>query len=169
MNDMCATETASLMKKGWAVEVEITARPAKPGDPPDQLQWSMDSDVKVGHEKLEFDKNKQNGMKKQDYYLIEFKLKDHSGLNLRFAPNPSVAFWVNWNSQDCPEGACYCDEVYAVCVDQEDGDKMIVRNEDDTIADFAFSIGFLKGGSHPSDPNGYVRYDPIGSNKDGGL
>ncbi len=35
-----------------------------------------------------------NAIKKKDYYLIDFDLEDHTGLNLMFNPNPMKALWV---------------------------------------------------------------------------
>ena len=167
MNECVTIESPGLMKKGWTVHVDVIVEDPLPGDPPDQVRFSLDSKLKGPNGALVFNKT-NDGMKKVDYYLVEFDLVDKSSLDLSFAPNPMVAFWVNWNSQSCPNGACYSHEIYAVGVDEQHGKKLLVRNEDNSIVDFAFSLGFLKGGFDPSDPNGYIRYDPIGTNQDGG-
>src|SRR5438045_3496163 len=78
---------ASAPASGWKRTVKVWAV----GNP---IEWHLESSLKdpeTGY--LVFDKNKDQ-MPKQDYYLIEFSLQDHSGLNLRFKSNPSNAFWV---------------------------------------------------------------------------
>jgi hypothetical protein len=165
MEDTMVEERAMATSKTF--KVDVYAKPAKPGDPPENVQFSLSSPLKTGPKgELVFNKTKDD-MYKQDYYLLEFDLHDTSTLGLTFAPNPMVALWVNLGSTVCPTSKCYSDEVYAVCVNKS-GDQLTVRNEDKTIADFSFSLGFLKAGADPLDPNSYIRYDPVGTNQDGG-
>ena len=166
MGDIMVMENVFAKSKGWTFKVEITAEPGP--------TFKMSSHLKQGDE-LVFDKSSVNGMRKRDYYVIEFDLDDDSGLDLAFHPDPRVAFWVNSDptmdpecsdEPPCPSEASYCDEIFAICVDD---DELKVRNEDKTKAKFSFSLGFVKGGFELGDPAGQVRYDPIGSNRDGGL
>ncbi len=157
------------MGEGKTFKVEVKAKPAKDGDPPEKLQFSLESDLKKDRttDELVFDKSKNN-MKKADHYLIEFDLDDKSGLSLRFAPNPMEAFWVKMDSTECPKAASYSNEVYAVGIDKS-GEKLTVRNEDSRCAMFAYALRFLKKGADPNDPANYIPFDPIGDNRNGGV
>jgi len=109
---------------------------------------------------------KKDAMRKSDFYLIEFTLDDDSGLGLRFEPNPVDAFWVamgdNVSPPHCPQSASYDSTVYVVS-DPASGDKLIVRNDDDVLQFFRFSLGFVDstGAQH--------RFDPIAQNQNGGI
>jgi hypothetical protein len=170
IGDTMVMESAVAEKKGWSFKVQITA---ERGPPPDYVTFSMKSRLLQGTE-LVFDKF-ENGMKKRDYYIVEFDLDDDSGLDLSFHPDPRIAFWVNLDRSidpectdvpSCPTDASYSDEIFAICVGE---DELKVRNEDKTKAKFSFSLGFVKGGFDPDNPAGQIRYDPVGSNKDGGI
>jgi hypothetical protein len=111
-------------------------------------------------------------MKKKDYFLIEFTLKDETTAgNLQVPPNPIEAFWVctprQQNPPICPQTASYDTDIFAVCVDP-DKDTLTVRNEDDVVEDFMFTLRFLPAGADPKVPANYVAYDPIGQNQNGG-
>lgn len=154
----CALRDA--LPSGWKYTVKVWALP---GDP---VYWHMESGLKdPGSDVLVFNKSRNN-MPKQDFYLIEFDLQDHSGLSLRFEPNPMNAFWVavgdRNSSPPCPATPSYADSIYATGVDS-DGAKLTVRNDDMEIEMFSFSLGFVSSvdGSH-------YRYDPGGSNQNGG-
>lgn len=142
---------------GWKVSVQVWALE---GDP---VEWHLVSrlkDPETGN--LVFNKTKDK-MPKRDHYLVEFDLKDHSGLGLRFEPNPMKAFWVQTGSDaSCPAEACYSDEIYAISVDPR-GSTMTVRNEDHTVQKFMFSLNFVDSSGVPR------RFDPGGENEDGGL
>jgi hypothetical protein len=164
----CQGEVA-FMSNAWKKKVTVKA---EDGPAPGTIKWSLDSELKKFPDKDElwFDKTADK-MPKRDYYLLEFDLEDKTKLNLKFAPNPMLAFWVEMGSAfnpepDCPQKPSYCHEVYATCVDEK---RLTVRNEDETIATFRFSLGFLKGGEDPKSQESYVRFDPVGSNRDGGL
>src|SRR6266700_2565644 len=106
---------------------------AKPGTGVDPIDFSIDSNLKKGGH-LVFNKS-DDGMKKTDYYLIEFDLDDQSGLGLQFDPNPMHAFWVAMGDEQgpppCPMTAAYTDQIYAIC-DEPDGRGLTIRNDDDT-------------------------------------
>ena len=137
---------------------------AKPGTGVDPIDFSMDSTLKK-EERLLFNKTKDN-MKTSDYYLIEFGLDDRTGLGLQFDPNPMDAFWVAMGDDTtpppCPHAASYSPQIYAIC-DDPNGRSLTIRNDDDTIQYFAFSLGFIDQRAHP------YRYDPIGQNQNGGT
>ena len=120
---------------------------AKPGTGVDPVDFSLDSLLKhpaSGH--LVFNKS-NNGMKKTGYYLIEFDLDDQTALGLRFEPNP--------------KSASYSNEVYAIS-DDPNGRTLTVRNDDDTLRYFAYSLNLVDQNSTPH------RFDPIGQNQNGG-
>jgi hypothetical protein len=138
---------------------------AKPGTGVDPIDWDYDSNLKKGSSgHLVFNKS-DDDMKKWDYYLVEFNLDDRTNLGLQFEPNPMNAFWVvmgdNVSPPHCPQTPSYCDQIYAVC-DDPNGRSLTVRNEDDTVQFFRFSLGFIDRNGKPH------RFDPIGSNQDGG-
>ena len=117
-----------------------------------------------------FDKRPKKMLKK-DYHLVDLELGDNTKVGLTFAPNPMIAFWVDMGTPSnpnpsCPSRASYCEEVYAVCVDDT---KLTVRNDNLTPATFHFSLGFLKKLGDPKSPSSYVRIDPVGRNRDGGI
>jgi hypothetical protein len=137
---------------------------ATPGTDIDPVHWDLASNLNPGNGHLVFNKS-ANGMKKWDYYLIEFNLDDHTKLGLQFHPNPMQAFWVamgdNVSPPDCPQDAAYSDQVYAIS-DDPNGRSLTVRNEDDFVQFFRFSLGFIDRYGEPH------RYDPIGQNMNGG-
>lgn len=161
-----------IMGSPWAWKATVHADPGTEGR---EVDFWIECDLKGSpkdpkDQELVFDKTQQK-MKKKDWFEIEFGLDDKSGLKLEFAPNPMLAFWVNMGSPFNPDPACplvpsYSPDVYATCVSR---DQLRVRNEDEVIATFRFSLGFLKGGQDPKNQTSYVRYDPIGSNKNGGF
>ena len=168
VRDKCEPEGGGhFMGSGASRNVTIIAYINDKGD----VDFKMESDLKKDPDKdqLTFDKTADH-MPKKDYYLVDFDLKDDTKLKLEFAPNPMLAFWVNMGSPfnpepKCPQTPSYCEEVYAVSVSKK---RLTVRNEDEIIATFRFSLGFLKGGEDPKSQTSYVRFDPIGENRDGG-
>ncbi len=150
------------MQAAKTYKVTITA---KPGTGTDPIDWDYDSILKKGSSgHLVFNKN-DDGMKKWDYYLIEFGLDDRTTLGLQFEPNPMNAFWVvmgdNVSPPSCPQTAHYEAQIYAIC-DDPNGRTLTVRNEDDTVQFFRFSLGFIDSDGNPH------RFDPIGQNQNAG-
>jgi hypothetical protein len=150
------------MQAAKAFKVTITA---KPGTGVDPIDWGYDSNLKKGSNgHLVFNKN-NDGMKKWDYYLVEFGLDDRTTLGLQFEPNPMNAFWVvmgdNVSPPSCPQTASYESQIYAIC-DDPNGRTLTVRNEDDAVQFFRFSLGFIDSDGNPH------RYDPIGQNQNAG-
>lgn len=157
----CALRAAT--PSGWKYTVKVWALPGTGIDP---IYWHMESGLKdPDSDVLVFNKSRNN-MPKQDFYLIEFDLQDHSGLGLSFEPNPMNAFWVAMGDSNsappCPTRPSYCDTVYATSADSN-GTKLTVRNDDMDIEMFSFSLGFVS-----SVDGGHYRYDPGGSNQNGG-
>ena len=118
-----------------------------------------------GH--LHFDKD-AHGMRKQDVHLVEFVLDDRTGQHLRFPADPHDAMWVA-KVEDrahpiCPDATTGTD--YAVidpmCVCDE-GQRLIVRNENPRAEDWAFTLNLVK----PAREDGgqaRVSWDPIFNN-----
>jgi hypothetical protein len=150
------------MQAAKTFKVTITAKPGAGVDP---IDWDYDSNLKKGSSgHLVFNKN-DDGMKKYDYYLVEFGLDDETNLGLQFEPNPMNAFWVvmgdNVSPPPCPQTAHYESQIYAIC-DDPNGRALTVRNEDDTVQFFRFSLGFIDRDGNPH------RFDPIGQNQNSG-
>jgi hypothetical protein len=130
------------------------------------------------HRKRELTFNKDNDdisadrMRKVDHYLIDFRLHDKTGRNLRFAPKLEDAMWVATGTADCapecPQSPCYSKEFFAVDL-RDNGKSLIVCNEDQTPALLRWSFRFLPHGADPSNPKNYVEYDPIIRNQNGGV
>lgn len=149
--------------EGRPVKVAVTAE----RDPiTDEVRFKLDSDLIEGEDDgggLVFDQNRDD-MWKIDYYIVEFDLDDRTGRGLRFAPDKDEAFWVNTGPVDAPSPPCpttpsFSDEIHALAVD---GCKLIVRNENNTIANFSYSLGFV------TEDGNQIRLDPGGENRDGG-
>jgi hypothetical protein len=150
------------LESAKSFKVTVTANP---GAGPDPIAWDYDSGLKGRNGNLVFNK-KNDGMKHWDYYLVEFVLDDRTNLGLQFDPNPMKAFWVAMGDDTtvppCPQAAAYDDQIYAIS-DDPNGRSLTVRNDDDEIEYFRFSLGFIDSGGHPH------RYDPIGQNENGGV
>ena len=137
---------------------------AKPGTGINPIDFSLDSNLKQGGH-LVFNKS-DDGMKKADYYLIEFDLDDRTSLGLVFDPNPMDAFWVSMGDNvappPCPATAAYSEQIYAI-IDDPNGRSLTIRNNDDDHQYFSFSLGFI-------DEHGTAyRYDPTGQNQNSGT
>ena len=150
-----AREVAQSM--GWKRTVKVWAI----GNDP--IHWHMDSsliDPVTGY--LRFDKENDK-MPKRDYYVIDFNLQDHTGLNLEFKPNPMKAFSVAVTGDqppvDCPGEGSYSDSIYAICCDQN-GKTLTIRNDDMDVEYFSFALYF-------DSDDGDQRYDPGGDNQNG--
>ena len=115
----------------------------------------------------------RHGMAKKDYHLVEFVLDDHTGSGLKFPPVPHDAMWVmpveDRSNPRCPDKDTVSDysvmEPICVC---DDGQRLIVRNDNPRQEDWSFTLNFVPAGANESDANAYVNWDPIGSNQNGG-
>jgi hypothetical protein len=115
----------------------------------------------------------RHGMRSHDYHLVEFVLDDHTGDGLKFPPVPHDAMWVAREADDgthvCPDKNTVSDysvmEPICVC---DDGERLIVRNDNPRKEDWAFTVNFVKRGEDPTDRSRYVNWDPVGSNQNGG-
>ena len=144
---------------------QVTVR-ADPGEGTEPVKFSFESPLKnEQNDHLVFYKNRDK-MKRSEFYLIDFRLDDQSGLGLRFEPNPCHAFWVamgnNVGPPDCPQEASYSETIFVVHSDPR-GDSILVRNDDDEPQFFRFSLGFVDRDGKPH------RFDPIGQNQNGGV
>jgi hypothetical protein len=145
---------------GWKRTVKVWAI----GNDP--IHWHLESSlVDPLTNYLVFNKANDQ-MPKRDYYVIDFSLQDHSGLNLRFKPNPMKAFAVAIGSDqppppDCPGQGSYSDSIYAICCDQN-GKTLTVRNDDMNTEYFSFSLYF-------DSDDGDQRCDPGGDNQNGNF
>jgi hypothetical protein len=121
---------------------------------------------------LVFDKGR-HGMSKKDYHLVEFLLQDETGDGLKFPPAPHDAMWV---AQGAPLADRVCPDMNSkndysvmepICV-CDDGERLIVRNDNPRREDWAFTLNFVRNGEDPHDRARYVNWDPGGSNQNGG-
>jgi hypothetical protein len=148
--------------KGRPVRVDVIAE----SDPSSgEVRFRLDSELIEGEDDggLIFDQDRDD-MLKLDYYLVEFKLVDRTRLGLRFSPDKKDAFWVVTGPVDAPNPPCpttpsYTEEIHAIDVERG---RLIVRNENNTVANFTYSLGFLTREGKA------IRFDPGGINKDGG-
>lgn len=162
MTDTRSRRPSTVPAKGRPVKVDVIADL----DPSSgEVAFRLDSELIDGENDggLIFDQDRDD-MRKLDYYLVEFNLVDRTRLGLRFAPGKKDAFWVVTGPIDgpnppCPTRPSYADEIHAINVGRG---RLVVRNENNTVANFTYSLGFLtREGSA-------VRFDPGGINKDGG-
>lgn len=155
---------AAAPPKSYRFPATVSATSPAPG----KVEFELKSPLQqIPDGPLVFDKS-NNSMNKPDYYLVDFELEDKTSLGLRFNPNPMKALWVAMgdalNAPPCPTSACYCDDVYATSVDQTNGTKMTIRNNDPKFQNFTFSLGFI-GDPEESE----YRFDPGGQNMNGGT
>ena len=150
------------MSKGKLYDVTVTAE--NDSSKPDGIAFSLTSKLKQNG-MLTFSK-KTDGMKQDDYYLLEFDLVDNTSEGaLRFAPNLQDALWVqrvpanSSNPQSyCPTTAMHDAEFEALNVLSPT--KLLVRNRDSNVELFAFALNFVRGTSTT-----LITYDPIGDNR----
>lgn len=122
---------------------------------------------------LVFNKDKVQGMKKVDFFVITFTLDDQTTANdLEVPPNPMDAIWICTPRQIdppvCPNMPVYDQQIYALSTNPS-GKSFVVRNEDRTIEPFMFAVRFLHSGQDPSLASSYALYDPGGQNMNGGT
>jgi len=162
MTDTRVRRQEAVPAKGRPVRVDVIA---ESGPSPGEVKFRLDSELIEGEDDggLIFDQDRDD-MRKLDYYLVEFHLVDKTRLGLRFATDKKDAFWVvtgpvDGPSPPCPTKPSYADEIHAINVQRG---RLIVRNENNTVANFTYSLGFL------TREGTAVRFDPGGINKDGG-
>lgn len=121
---------------------------------------------------LRFHKD-HHGMRAKDFHLIEFVLDDRTGEGLRFPDVPHDAMWVSrtepGKETPCPtrdNGGDY-DVIEPICVCDE-GQRLIVRNDNPRKEQWAFTLNLVKPGGDPSSAQHFVSWDPIIDNQDGG-
>lgn len=162
MMETSVQNSRTLPGEGRPVRVDVTAEL----DPLRKVVFKLDSELIEGDDDgggLIFDQDRDE-MRKHDYYLVEFILKDRTHRGLRFAPDLKDAFWVATGPIEkappvCPTKPSYDGEIHAIEVSDK---TLTVRNENNTVVNFAYSLGFIaRDGSA-------IRLDPVGSNKDGG-
>lgn len=136
---------------------------------PNGHSFSLD-DGNGGPANLVFNKNDTNGMRKRDYYLIEFRLDNQDGAKLVFLDDRAKVLWAcpAIDAVDnCPPDDSHMDTVFYVHPTKNIQDKkLFVINTDMDWLDFVFAFNFLNEGK---DGPKYVKYDPGGSNKNGGI
>lgn len=157
------------MGKDRNVNIFVKPNPDPTGKEP--YLFSM-NEGKGDTDELEFDKTKDN-MKKSESYSVKFKLHNQNGAALRFSKDRLKVLWakpVADRSEPCPASDCYMDGIFYVDPDSEIEDtKLTVINTDPDVQLFKFALNFLPPGENDPPPSGYVWYDPIGSNQNGGL
>jgi len=124
----------------------------------------------VSGEKIEFDKNTTNGMKKSEHYLVAFTLDDNTGLGLRYVRPKDDAMWVKVvadpDDPTCPAPHLNLPQFKAInCTDT----VLTVRNKDEIREYLKFALNFIRSNGNDKNPAEYVQYDPIGDNRNGGV
>ena len=123
---------------------------------------------------LEFNKFHDN-MKKSESYRIEFDLqnKGSKAEALRFSKLEDTVLWakaVDDLREPCPESPSYMPNVFFVDPDSRiEDEKLVVINVDPDVQDFKFAFNFLRPGQKDGPNTDYARFDPIGSNQNGGV
>ena len=142
-------------------------------DPAGRYRFKPESDLwNEPEEEFAFHKDR-HGMCSHDYHLVEFVLDDQTGDGLKFPPIPHDAMWVSEGAErarrKCPDMNTVSDysvmEPICVC---DDGERLIVRNDNPRKEDWAFTLNFVKGGESEEDTERYVSWDPITQNQNGG-
>ena len=152
-------------------DVDIFVKPNPDPTGKEKYLFSMD-DGKGATEELVFNKT-TDGMKKTDHYKVKFKLHNKEGAALRFSKDPLKVLWakpVNSTTDPCPNSDCYMAGIFYVDPNDSIQDhKLTVINTDPDVQLFKFALNFLPPGESDPPPSGYVWYDPIGSNQNGGF
>ena len=153
------------------MNVDIYVKPNPDPTGKERYIFSMD-DGKGSTNELVFDKTK-DGMPKNDNYTIKFKLKNQDGAALRFSKDASKVLWakpVALVTDSCPDSDCYMNGIFYVDPASAIKDhELTVINTDPAVQLFKFALNFLPPGENDPPPSGYVYYDPIGNNQNGGL
>lgn len=131
------------------------------------VQFDADSGIWDGSGKLVFNKDK-HGMHKHDFHLVEFVLDDRTGERLHFPSLPHDAMWVERIRDEanphCPHDGSKSDydviEPLCVC---DEGQRLIVRNQNPDVEQWAFTLNFVTPGSDKQ-----VSWDPIIQNNNHG-
>ena len=110
-----------------------------------------------------------NNRRKDDYYLVTFKLDDDTRLGLKFPPNASDAIWVARNRKgarkaSCPSRRGTVPDVQPLYVTPS-GRELVVFNRNANKQKLGFRLNFLDS-SVP--PNQY-KHDPPWENGNGGA
>lgn len=122
---------------------------------------------------FEFSKSELR-MNRADHHNIRFRLDDQTGLGLRFPVNPKNAFWVI-SGRRCPTQNDTSDYnmMYPTSVEAKPPNglrnTLSVRNKNEEVEDWSFSLNFIKRDADEGDPRNYVRWDPVGSNQNSGF
>ncbi len=138
---------------------------------PEGYRFGMVDDKGATLTELEFDKGKSK-LKDSQFYLITFELDANDNGGLRFSKDLSKVFWA----KPIPNATAPCvteeSHLPGLFVDPATPitDRQIkVINVDRTIQLFAFAFNFLRPGDVDGPGTKYVLYDPVGSNKNGGV
>lgn len=159
------------MSRPKAVMHAVTLRATK--DAADQYQFEPKSELWDDSEQELVFRKDRHAMRKQDYHLVEFTLDDQTGDGLKFPESPHNAMWVmegaDRANRKCPSmhTVSNYDVMEPICV-CDDGDRLIVRNENPRREQWAFTLNFVKSGENDADASAYVNWDPGGNNMDGG-
>lgn len=151
------------------VDIYVKPNPDPTGKEP--YIFRMD-DGKGSTNELVFNKTK-DGMPKNDNYTIKFKLKNQDGAALRFSKLVDKVMWakpVALVTDPCPDSDCYMNGIFYVDPTSAIKDhELTVVNTDPAVQLFKFALNFLPPGENDPPPSGYIYYDPIGNNQNGGL
>lgn len=118
-----------------------------------------------------FDKRHYQGMKKDDYHLIEFKLDDQTAPGgLTFPKDPDDAMWVMavqaGTKPRCPGKNDSCNYAIFRPLARLEPTRYLVLNRNPAVEQWTFTLNFVKPGCSETDRDSFVPFDPIGDNKD---
>lgn len=158
------------MSRSKAVMHPVTVTAEREGE---LTRFAANSDLwDHSSQALRFHKD-HHGMKKHDYHLVEFVLDDHTGDDLRFPNSPHHAMWVSKvedpGHPTCPnkDSESNYEVLEPICV-CDGGQRLIVRNDNPRVEQWAFTLNFVKRGQDDADADHYVSWDPITDNRNGG-
>ncbi len=138
------------------------------GNPPKPTPILTDNGKVIGKDdRIVFNKN-HDKMKKVDFYVITFQIKDFKDSSLRFVNSLDDAMWVQ-KGAGCPQSPSHLPGVIWVDEVDPNGEWIVVFNMDLIAEDFQFTLNFVdKSVINPTQAD-YVMLDPGGSNQNQGM
>lgn len=138
------------------------------GDPKKPTPVLYDKGKHIGsNDIIYFNKNK-DGMKKHEYYVLRFEIRDFKDSVLRFVPDTADMFWAQPGTV-CPTTRKEIPGVLWQSDHDQSGEWIEVTNSDMSELEFRFALNFSKKGLADPAPSDYVSLDPGGMNQNGGI
>ena len=140
-------------------QIDVEVMVIEDSSAPDGVKFELSSGIGTPG-KLTFKNNKHPG------FIVNFDLIDPSNTGCKFVHDKDDAMWVRiidpQTPDPCPRCEMHWDQFKAQAV-ANNNTRLTVRNLNEYVQDFAFSLRFTKPGV--ASP---ILYDPIGSNQNGG-